>query len=95
MIRFYLLLFFQRDILFQLPPVIYQIRSLETLWLRYNRIVSVGSEIGRLKRLKMIDLRENKIRELPPTIGQIKSLVVCLLSYNHLRTIPEGLLLFC
>ncbi|KAI1714348.1 leucine rich repeat domain-containing protein [Ditylenchus destructor] len=72
----------------QIPQVIFQMESIETLWLRYNKISKVSPDIGKLKRLKMIDLRENKITELPKEIGQIQSLSILLMSSNHLKNLP-------
>lgn len=68
--------------------------SIETLWLRYNKISKVSPDIGKLKRLKMIDLRENKITELPKEIGQIQSLSILLMSSNHLKNLPTGIIFY-
>lgn len=63
---------------------------LDKLWLRYNKISVISPEIGRLKRLKMLDLRDNKILELPAEIGELSSLSIFLISGNHLKRLPDG-----
>ncbi|KAI6217985.1 hypothetical protein M3Y99_01740100 [Aphelenchoides fujianensis] len=63
--------------------------NLETLWLRYNKLTHISPDIGRLKKLKMVDLRENKITELPKEIGDLSALSILLVSGNHLKSLPE------
>ena len=36
-------------LLFQIPPVVYQLTSLTTLYLRFNRLVVVEAGIGNLR----------------------------------------------
>lgn len=67
--------------------------NLEKVWLRYNKITTISPEIGRLKKLKMLDLRDNKILELPAEIGELASLSIFLISGNHLKKLPEGWIL--
>ena len=48
-------------VLFQIPPVVYTLTSLTTLYLRFNRIREVGHDLGNLARLTNLSIRENNI----------------------------------
>ena len=46
---------------FQIPEVVYKLTSLQTLYLRFNRIREVGDDIGNLVKLTNLSIRENNI----------------------------------
>ncbi len=48
-------------VLFQIPPVVYTLTSLMTIYLRFNRIREVGAEMGDLQKLTNLSIRENNI----------------------------------
>ena len=52
-----------------IPEVVYHMIGLQTLYLRFNRMVQVAPNIANLQNLQMLSLRENKIREVPASIG--------------------------
>ena len=53
-----------------IPDVVYHMIGLQTLYLRFNRVVQVAPDIANLQNLQMLSLRENKIREVPASIGE-------------------------
>ncbi len=46
---------------FKIPEVVYKLTSLQTLYLRFNRIREVGEDIGNLVKLTNLSIRENNI----------------------------------
>ena len=49
----------------EIPGVVYQLTSLTTLYMRFNRIRDVDQELGQLTNLTNLSIRENQITSLP------------------------------
>lgn len=79
--QLYSIIFTGEDI----PDSIYKLKSLTTLYLRFNRIRNVSEEIRNLEKLTMLSLRENKIKSLPRAIGFLVNLDILDISHNHLE----------
>ncbi len=47
--------------LIKIPPVVYTLPNLVTIYLRFNRIREVGSEIGNITNLTNLSIRENNV----------------------------------
>ena len=64
-------------------------KSLQTLILSFNQIVTIPPEIINLSWLEYLDLRNNKISTLPACFGEMKALKKCFLSFNQLTYLPS------
>jgi len=71
-----------------LPPEIWNLTNLETLYLSFNQIKTLPPEIGNLTNLKVLFLSRNKLTTLPPKIGKLKNLEELYLGDNELTTLP-------
>ena len=70
------------------PAEIWQLTSLEKLYLEETTLTSVPAEIGQLTSLRELYLRDNHLESVPAEIGQLTSLEKLNLSYNHLTSLP-------
>ena len=61
---------------------------MQRLYLRYNQLRTLPSEIGKLKNLQVLYLRFNKLTTLPPEIGELENLRTLYLRNNKLVTLP-------
>jgi Leucine-rich repeat (LRR) protein len=57
-----------------LPPSINLLMDLRELWLHFNPIKEIPSEIEGCTRLEVMDLRGTKVKELPPVVSTLKRL---------------------
>jgi len=77
--------------LLQIPPEVFQLKYLQHLDLRYNRLVYVPGEISKLKNLKGLYLNNNRLRELPDEISRLQNIQVLKLDNNRIKRLPEDL----
>lgn len=75
----------------QIPDWIYELDSLEELWLNFGYIESVSSKIGNLKNLKTLSLEGNNIPDLPSAIFGLDHLQHLYLGENdfHVKQMVE------
>ncbi|OIV41161.1 leucine-rich repeat domain-containing protein [Flavobacterium johnsoniae] len=72
--------------------VLSELQSLETLDMRYCRIVNaIPSSWSKLKKLKTISFYNNAIKGLPEELGEMESLVTLDASYNEIKSIPASI----
>jgi Leucine-rich repeat (LRR) protein len=64
---------------------------ISNLYIRFNKITSLPSEIGNLKKLKQLHLRYNKLTTLPDTITNLSELESLSLRANKLLKLPARL----
>ncbi|MBF0466937.1 MAG: leucine-rich repeat domain-containing protein [Nitrospirae bacterium] len=75
-----------------LPPEIFNLSNLQTLYLNNNQLTTLPSEIRNLSNLQTLDLSGNQLTILPPEIGNISNMQTFNLSDNQLTTLPSEIL---
>jgi Leucine-rich repeat (LRR) protein len=68
------------------PDSVWEQTQLESLVLAENRLSEVSEQIGRLKRLRMLDLGHNKLTHLPDGIADIEGLTDFLYLHDNRLT---------
>ena len=82
----------RRQGLREVPGPVWQRTELETLVLSENELSAVSSDIGRLKRLRMLDLGHNRLTSVPDALGDLEGLSDFLyLHDNRLADLPPSL----
>ncbi len=72
-----------------MPDSVWEQTDLETLVVAENGLSEVPEEIGRLKRLRMLDLGHNTLTSVPDGLGDLDGLIDFLyLHDNRLRALP-------
>src|SRR5271154_4318618 len=61
------------------------------LYLSYNQLQSIPSDIGQLNMLHTLYLHNNQLQSIPPELGQLKMLQTLYLNNNQLQSIPTDL----
>ncbi|MFN0112527.1 MAG: COR domain-containing protein [Blastocatellia bacterium] len=72
----------------ELPPVIAELKNLQSLYLSGNQLSELPPVFAELKNLQSLDLSGNQLSELPPVIAELKNLQSLNLSYNQLSELP-------
>src|ERR1700733_7437765 len=73
------------------PDSVWKQTEVETLVLADNNLSELSSQIGLLKRLRMLDLGHNELPQLPDEIGDLPSLTDFLyLHDNRLTSLPSS-----
>lgn len=67
----------------EIPTVVYQLKSLQILYLRFNKITTIDPAIENLCNLTQFIIRENKVKKIPPEIG--KNMLLCKIDYSVLK----------
>ena len=67
------------------PPVVYNLPALQTLYLRFNRIKVVHANIGNLKVRKIVSVSLSIHNALA-----LYSLMMCTCMYMHVHMLPHG-----
>lgn len=75
-----------------IPQTIGNLKSLEVLTLKENRITTIPDSIGNLKSLRELNLYKNRLSSLPQSIGNLQTLLKINLDKNEFRTFPTQLL---
>ena len=76
----------------RVPESVWNQVSLETLVLADNDLTEISADIGRLKRLRMLDLGHNALPSVPESLGDLASLSDFLyLHDNRLKSLPASL----
>lgn len=75
--------------LIKLPKSINQLKYLQGLDLRRNRLTDLPESIGQLEYLEELSLQDNALKSLPESIGKLTNLRVLHLENNDLTTLPE------
>jgi hypothetical protein len=73
------------------PPVVTLLEHVQKLFLCYNQLSSVPSELGQLTALKYLNLRNNQLSSVPHDLGQLSALQYLYLSHNQLSSVPSEL----
>lgn len=74
------------------PATVWEDPDIETLVLADNDLTGIPPELGRLKRLGMLDLGHNQLTRIPAEIGDLKRLTDFLyLNDNQLADLPDSL----
>jgi internalin A len=76
--------------LLQLPPEIFRLTHLRTLYLDHNQLTALPAEFGRLTSLQALKLNNNQLTALPVEFGQLTSLQTLYLDHNRLTALPAG-----
>ena len=63
--------------------------TLDFLSLRYNKILKLPDNIGKLKNLKGLSLQSNGLETIPSSMGNLSSLEYLSLNQNNLKTLPN------
>ena len=74
------------------PDWVWEQTEAETLVLADNGLSEVSTQIGRMKKLRMLDLGHNQLTSIPDTIGDLDGLTDFLyLHDNRLTSLPSSL----
>ncbi|KAL4674069.1 hypothetical protein H8959_018003 [Pygathrix nigripes] len=76
------------------PEHVRKLRSLEQLYLSYNKLETLPSQLGLCSGLRLLDVSHNGLHSLPPEVGLLQNLQHLALSYNALEALPDELF-FC
>lgn len=72
-----------------IPPEVFEMTDITSLWLCHNKITVVPSSIGDLKRLEVLSLQSNLLTNIPPEVCLLERLTTIHLQGNQLRTVPN------
>jgi len=72
-----------------LSKSINQLKYLQSLELRRNKLTDLPESIGQLEYLEELSLQDNALKSLPESIGKLTNLRVLHLENNDLTTLPE------
>jgi internalin A len=72
-----------------LPPELFQLTSLEWLYLGDNQLTVLPKEIGQLTSLKRLGLSHNQLTDLPSELFQLTNLTRLNLDCNQLTDLPK------
>jgi Leucine-rich repeat (LRR) protein len=76
----------------RVPDWVWEQSELETLVLADNQLSDVSEQIGRLRKLRMLDLGHNRLTRLPDTLADLDGLTDFLyLHDNRLTSLPPSL----
>src|SRR6266853_3706190 len=76
----------------RVPESVWEQTELETLVLADNELSEVSGEIGRLKKLRMLDLGHNQLTRVPDALGDLDGLTDFLyLHDNRLTALPPAI----
>lgn len=82
----------QTERLGRVPESVWEQAELETLVLADNKLSEVSEQIGRLKRLRVLDLGHNELTRLPDALADLDGLTDFLyLHDNRLTSLPSSL----
>jgi internalin A len=72
----------------QLPPELWQLTSLQELYLDENQLSQIPAEIGQLTNLQKLRLDKNQLSRLPPELWRLTNLQRLDLDNNQLSQVP-------
>jgi Leucine-rich repeat (LRR) protein len=72
------------------PESVWDQAELETLVLADNKLSKVAAQIGRLKKLRMLDLGHNELTEVPEALADLENLTDFLYLHDNRLTILPG-----
>ncbi len=72
-----------------LPAELFNLTTLEWLYLGNNQLTSLPKQIGQMANLEGLDLTDNQLTSLPKQIGQLSCLGWLPLAGNRLARLPE------
>ncbi len=75
----------------EVPPDIYKLKYLTTLYLGHNQLKEVPPVVGVLGNLTTLNLDSNQLTEIPPALGALRKLKQLKLGRNQLTEIPPEL----
>jgi hypothetical protein len=76
----------------EIPAIVYELKSLESLNLYWNKISTISDSIKNLAQLDTLILGENALKSFPEAIGELKNLKYFQFYPNDsLRTIPTSI----
>ena len=61
--------FFRHNKFNNIPPVVYNLRSLEMMYFTFNRIKNIAPAISNLVNLRHMNFKRNKLETIPAEIG--------------------------
>ena len=70
----------------QVPDSVWTQSELDTLVLADNELRSLSEQIGRLKKLRMLDLGHNLLTDVPDALGELDSLTRFLYLHDNRLT---------
>jgi len=71
-----------------LPPGLWNLTKLKSLYVGGNQLTTLPPEIGTLTKLETLNLGGNQLTTLPPEIGKLTNLKGLYLDPNQLTTLP-------
>lgn len=71
-----------------LPSVIYQCKTLKTLWLPNNKLQRLSESIGQLTQLEDLELSDNQLTKLPKSLTKLTKLTQLNVADNQLQSLP-------
>ncbi|MEM6283521.1 MAG: leucine-rich repeat domain-containing protein [Chloroflexota bacterium] len=74
----------------EIPPEVWELTHLETLWLDNNNLEALPPEIGQLRWLRQLRIGNNSLTTLPPEIGELKLLEILFAQENQIERLPAS-----
>ncbi|MFX1295799.1 MAG: CHAT domain-containing protein, partial [Promethearchaeota archaeon] len=72
-----------------LPESFGDLKSLQTLYLNNNQLITLPESFGNLKFLTTLRLEQNQLKKLPSSLAYLSSITVLVLRENKLQMLPE------
>ncbi|KAF2070625.1 hypothetical protein CYY_008064, partial [Polysphondylium violaceum] len=76
------------NVIKEIPPDIYKLRSLKIFWVNNNKITTVPDEVGLLAELEDFQIDGNQVHRLNKVFFELKKVTDISMSRNHLKEIP-------
>ena len=73
------------------PPEVWELMSLRTLWLNQNSSSDLSPEVGQLLHLRHLGLGQNQLKSLPSQVGKLEELERLGLERNAITNLPPEL----
>ncbi|EGG18119.1 hypothetical protein DFA_06786 [Cavenderia fasciculata] len=75
----------------EIPPDIYKMRSLKILWMSNNKLVSIADEVGLLSELEELHVDGNSISRIGKVFFELKKIRDLSLARNALKEVPSDM----
>ncbi len=75
----------------KIPPIIYELSSLESLSLEMSEVKTVSDDIGNLIKLKYLGIGSLRLSFIPESIYRLRNLEHLYISADQIKSLPDGI----